>query len=76
MVKYFKPFGLQQEYEMNMHGVWEGVKVIQSSRRIFIQFVHLFLDCRDACSEEGSAQADADSWRLQGGRMKRKGDRG
>ena len=30
MVKYFKPFGLQQEYEMNMHGVWEGVKVIQS----------------------------------------------
>ena len=28
LVKYCKPFGLQQEYEMNMHGVWEGVKVI------------------------------------------------
>merc|ERR550519_759824 len=28
-VKYFKPFGVQQEYEMNMHGVWEGVKVAE-----------------------------------------------
>ena len=27
MVKYLKPFGVQQEYEMNMHGVWEAVKV-------------------------------------------------
>merc|ERR550519_182640 len=29
MVKYCKPFGLQQEYEMNMHGVWEGVKIAE-----------------------------------------------
>ena len=27
MVKYLKPFGVQQEYEMNMHGVWEAIKV-------------------------------------------------
>ena len=29
-MKYFKPFGVQQEYEMNMHGVWEGVKVFKA----------------------------------------------
>merc|ERR1712055_168200 len=29
MMKYCKPFGLQQEYEMNMHGVWEGVKIAE-----------------------------------------------
>merc|ERR1711978_820070 len=29
MVKYLKPFGVQQEYEMNMHGVWEAVKIAE-----------------------------------------------
>merc|ERR1719239_264712 len=29
MVKYFKQFSLQQEYEMNLHGVWEGSHVYE-----------------------------------------------
>jgi len=27
MVKYCKPWTLQQEYEMNLHGLWETIKV-------------------------------------------------
>ena len=40
MVKYFKQFSLQQEYEMNLHGVWEGVKVRLSNSfpRILLTF--------------------------------------
>jgi NADH dehydrogenase (ubiquinone) 1 beta subcomplex subunit 5 len=29
MVKYIKPWSLQQEYEMNLHGVWEGTKIAE-----------------------------------------------